>query len=121
MKRFLARAGLVLGAFAALAPVGAAAQTPDDWKVHAIIYGWFPAVGGRTSVPAAGGGSSIEVDASTIIENLKFVFMGTLEARKGRWGEVLAAWRYLDYKFKSDTKIEDLNFSGPMIGVGFRW
>ena len=37
------------------------------------------------------------------------------------WGEVLAAWRYLDYKFKSGDKVEDLTFNGPAIGVAFRW
>jgi len=37
------------------------------------------------------------------------------------WGDVLATWRYLDYKFKSGKKVADLSFNGPMIGVGFRW
>jgi len=37
------------------------------------------------------------------------------------WGDVLAMWRYLDYKFKSDQPIEDMNFNGPMVGVRFRW
>ncbi len=38
-----------------------------------------------------------------------------------KWGDVLAMWRYLDYNFKSDAKIEDLNFNGPMLGVRFGW
>ena len=33
------------------------------------------------------------------------------------WGEIFAVWRYLDYNFKSSSKIEDVNFSGPAIGV----
>ena len=37
------------------------------------------------------------------------------------WGEVLAAWRYLDYDLSSDKPIKDMNFSGPAIGVTFRW
>jgi hypothetical protein len=37
------------------------------------------------------------------------------------WGEVTAAWRYLDYDLKSGQKIERLNFNGPAIGVAFRW
>ena len=37
------------------------------------------------------------------------------------WGELFANWRYLDYNFKSGDKIEDLHFSGPSIGVNFRW
>ena len=38
-----------------------------------------------------------------------------------KWGDVLAMWRYLDYKFKSDSKIEDMSFNGPMLGVRFNW
>jgi hypothetical protein len=38
-----------------------------------------------------------------------------------RWGEVVAAWRYLDYDLPSDTPIDDMNLSGPMIGFTFRW
>jgi hypothetical protein len=37
------------------------------------------------------------------------------------WGDVYAAWRYLDYNMKSGDKIEDVNFSGPMIAFTFRW
>ena len=38
-----------------------------------------------------------------------------------KWGQVIAAWRYLDYKFKSGSAIESLNFNGPAIGVAFNW
>ena len=38
-----------------------------------------------------------------------------------KWGQLIAAWRYLDYKFKSGSAIESLNFSGPAIGVAFNW
>ena len=38
-----------------------------------------------------------------------------------KWGQVIAAWRYLDYKFKSDSAIQSLNFSGPAVGVAFNW
>jgi hypothetical protein len=31
------------------------------------------------------------------------------------------AWRYLDYHFKSGSSIETAKFSGPLIGVAFRW
>ena len=34
---------------------------------------------------------------------------------------VLGGWRYLDYRFKSDSKVQDLNFNGPMLGVAFSW
>ena len=38
-----------------------------------------------------------------------------------RWGEVVAAWRYLDYDLPSGEAINDMSFSGPEIGVTFRW
>ena len=37
------------------------------------------------------------------------------------WGEIIGAYRYLDYNFKSDSKIDNLNLSGPMLGVAFHW
>jgi len=37
------------------------------------------------------------------------------------WGEVIGTYRYLDYNFKSSSKIEDLNMKGPLLGVAFRW
>jgi len=38
-----------------------------------------------------------------------------------RWCEVVAAWRYLYYDLPSDKAIKDMSFSGPAIGVTFRW
>jgi hypothetical protein len=38
-----------------------------------------------------------------------------------QWGEVLAAWRYIDYQMKSEARLERLSFSGPLIAVQFRW
>jgi len=37
------------------------------------------------------------------------------------WGSVVGAWRYLGYDMKSGKPIESLHFSGPAIGVMFRW
>jgi hypothetical protein len=38
-----------------------------------------------------------------------------------RWIEVAAAWRYLYYDLPSGKAIKDVSFSGPAIGVTFRW
>lgn len=38
---------------------------------------------------------------------------------KFSWGEVVAAWRYLDYHFSDHSSTLAMN--GPAIGVGFRW
>jgi hypothetical protein len=37
------------------------------------------------------------------------------------WGEVAAAWRHLDYGFAADSKVGDIDFDGPALGVTFRW
>lgn len=38
-----------------------------------------------------------------------------------RWGEVFGTYRYLDYDFDSSSAISDLDFSGPAIGVSYRF
>jgi len=38
-----------------------------------------------------------------------------------KWGEVLLAYRYLDYNFKSDVVLEDMTISGPALGATFRF
>ena len=38
-----------------------------------------------------------------------------------QWCEVVATWRYLYYNLPSGKAIEDMSFSGPTIGVTFRW
>lgn len=37
------------------------------------------------------------------------------------WGDVLAAWRYLDWNVKSGKAIADLSMSGPLLGVALHW
>ena len=82
MKTMMGVATLV----AAMAPTVASAQQPSDqWQFRASIYGWLPDIGGTTTFPA-GTGTSINVSSDQIIDSLKFTFMGTFEAQKGRWG-----------------------------------
>jgi len=38
-----------------------------------------------------------------------------------KWGDVVLAYRYLDYNFKSDFILEDMNVSGPALGATFRF
>jgi hypothetical protein len=38
-----------------------------------------------------------------------------------KWVEVSALWRYLSYEMKSDKGLQDLSFSGPMLGATWRW
>lgn len=86
MKRSIAWAIAALGAAAGVLPQAALAQTADQWRFDAVIYGYFPDIGGQSAFPPRQGGTSIDVDSSKIIDALKFAFMGTFEARKGRWG-----------------------------------
>ena len=79
-------AGALCLAATALMSSGANAQTPNDWQFGLQLYGWFPTIGGKTTFPHDTPPSSISVDADDILSNLKFVFMGSFEARKGRWG-----------------------------------
>ena len=38
-----------------------------------------------------------------------------------RWGDVVAAWRYLDWNGRSGKRVEDLSLNGPMLGVELHW
>lgn len=64
----------------------ASAQSSDAWQFAGTIYGYFPTLGGKTTFPQPTDGTDVTVDADQVLENLKFVFMGSLDARKGRWG-----------------------------------
>jgi hypothetical protein len=70
----------------ALLPAQASAQvtSADEWQFRATLYGYFPSLGGSSKFPSDG--TDIDVSADKIISNLKFVFMGALEAQKGSFG-----------------------------------
>ena len=112
-------ASTVAAALAAAAlvaqPIAAQAQaTPkaDVWQTNLTLYGWFPGFSGQTSYPADTGGSGLNVNAETIIENLKMVFMGTLDVHNGRWG-VLNDIVYMDVgNDKANTRDFSLGGAG---------
>ena len=37
------------------------------------------------------------------------------------WGSLVANWRYLDYDFKSGSKVENLDFNGIALGASFKF
>ena len=84
-------AGLALSASVFLSTT-AAAQAPQaswesgKWQFGATLYAYLPSIGGNVTFPVASGGASINVDADTIIDSLKFTFMGSFDAHNGRWG-----------------------------------
>ena len=68
-------------AAAAAVPFAAQAQgAANTWQYRASIYGYFPTVSGSSSFPTGGSGPTIDVDASDILDALKFTFMGAFEA-----------------------------------------
>jgi hypothetical protein len=76
---------------ATMLPSAASAQTassqaqPGAWNFTATLYGWFPSISGTTIFPVDSN-NSITADSGDIIDNLKFAFMGSLDAHNGRWG-----------------------------------
>jgi len=107
--------GIALLGAACAAPVYAQTPRDDEWRVTAVLYGWFPSLGGTTSFPTVTGGASVDVDAAKIIENLKFAFMGLLQAKKGRWGG------FVDYDYvnlsASKSATQDFAFHGFPVGA----
>ncbi len=65
--------------------MGASESSAADWQYGLSIYGWLPSVSGNLNYTLPDSGSSIEVDADKIIDELNMVFMGAFEARKGKW------------------------------------
>lgn len=93
---------LAAAAVLALAPAIAIAENTDDWHVTAGVYAYLPSITGTSnfSVPPSNSGSTASVDIDQILSNLKFVFMGAVDARKGSWG----AYADLIYMDIGDTK-----------------
>ena len=110
--RSLFTAGLALTAALAGSPAAAQDLTAGDWKFRAQIYGWFPTLSSESTFAAPGGGGSTSLDAGNVIDSLRFAFMGTFEARKGKVG-LLTDYIYLDFDAEKGGS-RDLSFSGPL-------
>lgn len=92
-----------------------APQKTSDWYFGASIYGWLPDIAGQTAFTPPGGSGDFEVGVENILENLKFTMMGTLEARKGRWG-VFTDLIYMDVG-GSQTGKRNLTIGGQELPV----
>lgn len=92
---------LAIGLVTLLAAQGAAAQdAPRTYS--ATFYGWFP--GMTTSVETSVGTIESETSASDSLSALDMAFMGTLGAKKGRWGFV-GDLLYVDLSNTADTPL----------------
>jgi hypothetical protein len=58
----------------------------DGWTWDATLYLWLPSLSGETAFPPSDGGPAVDVSAEAVLDSLEAVFMGTLEARRDRWG-----------------------------------
>ena len=58
----------------------------DGWTWDATLYLWLPSLSGQTAFPPSDGGPAVDVSAEAVLDSLEAVFMGTLEARRDRWG-----------------------------------
>lgn len=105
-----------VGTLTVLPSTAAAQSAADGWKYRAIIYGYFPDIGGTTTFPTSAGGGGTKVDSSTILDSLNFAFMGTFEARKGRFG-ILADVLYMDVS-GSASKTRDVVVDGHELPLG---
>lgn len=71
----------------------------DGWQFSGRINAWFPETSGETAFAAE---QDFEIEVNDIIDSLEFAFMGSLEARKGRWGI------YSDFMYSSiGDKVSD--------------
>jgi hypothetical protein len=111
-------AATVLGA--TFAPT-ASAQTggsasPDGWSWRFGINLWLPGVDATTRFETSDGGTiGSEVDPGDYLKNLKFVFMGTVEARRGPWsilGDVVQL-RFSD----DESKVRSITGPGGAIAI----
>jgi len=75
---------------------GSAETTGDGWTWDATVYLWLPSLSGETAFPPSDGGPAVDVSAEAVLDSLEAVFMGTLEARRDRWG-VATDLVYVDF------------------------
>lgn len=98
--------------------------TEDPWRFRAVVYGWLPSISGDSRFPASTGGSGVSIAFGDYLSALEFVFMGGLEARRGRLG-FLADVIYLDFDAeKSATRELTVSVPGgpvvPPVGASAR-
>lgn len=107
-------AALLAGVSALAVPaVQAQDKSADEWRFRAALYGYFPRLDGTTQFPSGASGPDISVDAGTLVSSLKFAFMGTFEAQKGKWG-ALADVFYSDVG-GSDSATRDFSLGRRVI------
>ena len=95
--------GLVAGMLTLTLSLAQAAGEPDgdSWQFDSAVYLWGAGIGGTSAA-----GDDIDISFTDLIDNLDMAFMGSLQARKGKWG-MLADVIYLDVS-ASDSSTANL-------------
>lgn len=88
-----------------------ASAQDNDWTYTATIYAWVPDLGGTVGTPF--GDVEFEGGGSDIISTLDMAFMGTFEARNGRWG-ILGDAMYADLSDSEPAPFGALHSSADM-------
>jgi hypothetical protein len=104
----------VLALFAATLPAIALAQAPakpeESWSWNAAINLWLPTITSTTQFEAPGGGNiNSESDPDGYLSKLKFVLMGSLEARRGPW----SMWADAVYLNMGELESKVTSITGP--------
>ncbi len=96
------------------ARAGSAAASLSNWDALVGAKGQFSVgAGGEWFVP-------YYLDVGTGESKLTWQAIGGVGYRFN-WGEVIAAWRHVDYQMKSGRQLESVKMDGPMIGAAFHW
>lgn len=99
--RFAVKQTALIGALATVLAGPLAAQD-SGWDYSATIYGWIPALDVTVDTPL--GPVDGDMSGSDALSNLDMAFMGTFEARNGRWGFILDAI-YSDLSVSNPTPL----------------
>jgi hypothetical protein len=97
----------------ALLIAGPAAAQDSGWTYQASLYGWLPSL--STTVGTPFGDLESDSDGSISLSNLDMAFMGTLEARTGRWG-FIGDLLYVDLSNETDAPFGQ-RFDGSTLDV----
>jgi hypothetical protein len=90
---------------ASLLVIAASPAAAQDWTFQASLYGWIP--GMSTSVDTSLGTVEADKSGSDALQDLDAAFMGTLEARNGRWG-LIGDLIYANLSASEDTPFGSL-------------
>jgi hypothetical protein len=91
--------------------------TSGEWQHRVLLYGWFPSIDGTLKYDIPGSGSSASADASDLIENIDFVFMGLYEGRMDEWS-FTADLLYLDLSNSDNYAVTIPISPGPEFKTG---